>query len=77
MLQEATVNTLGKNVKIESLSKETQTIKRSQTVILEFKNAIVSELEHRLIEIIQPNKKRRGEGGRRVKKVPGRTLRDL
>lgn len=62
MLQEATVNTLGKNVKIESLSKETQTIKRSQTVILEFKNAIVSELEHRLIEIIQPNKKRGGGG---------------
>lgn len=57
MLQEATANTLGKNVKIESLSQETQSIKRSQKVILELKNAIVSELEHRLIEIIQPKKK--------------------
>lgn len=57
MLQEATANTLGKNVKIESLSQETQSIKRSQKVILELKNAIVSELEHRLIEIIQPKKR--------------------
>lgn len=57
MLQEATANTLGKNVKIESLSQETQSIKRSQKVILELENAIVSELEHRLIEIIQPKKK--------------------